>query len=76
MSVQVEIPSMGESVSEVILLEWLKGRWRARRAGRAALRIRNRQGQRRATVPSQRRAQTSPANRHYARHRSGSSGNR
>ena len=25
MSVQVEIPSMGESVSEVILLEWLKG---------------------------------------------------
>ena len=24
MSVQVEIPSMGESVSEVILLEWLK----------------------------------------------------
>ena len=25
MSVQVEIPSMGESVNEVILLEWLKG---------------------------------------------------
>ena len=25
MSVQVEIPSMGESLSEVILLEWLKG---------------------------------------------------
>ena len=25
MSVQVEIPSMGESISEVILLEWLKG---------------------------------------------------
>ena len=25
MSVQVEIPSMGESVSEVILLEWIKG---------------------------------------------------
>ena len=25
MSVQVEIPSMGESVSEVILLEWLRG---------------------------------------------------
>ena len=25
MSVQVEIPSMGESVSEVLLLEWLKG---------------------------------------------------
>ncbi len=25
MSVQVEIPSMGESISEVIILEWLKG---------------------------------------------------
>ena len=60
MSVEIRVPTLGESVTEGILAKWLKKAGDAVAGRRAAVRAGDRQGQPRGARPGGRRAGRDP----------------